>query len=74
VQFKDASVVEPKPFPNRVAALHRRIERTNPGFVPMHQLTVNVDDQVFVLGIGFLKHKRKINQEPRKAGKALKTL
>jgi hypothetical protein len=38
----------------------------------VNQLTVDVDDQVAVLRIKFLKHKRKINQEPRKAGKELK--
>ena len=69
VQFEDATVVESKPFPDCVPALDCGIERTDSGFVAMHELTVDVDDQVAVLGIKFLKHKRKINQEPRKAGK-----
>ena len=56
VQFKDATVVEPKPLPNRVTALHRRIEWTDPGLVAMDELTIDVDDQVAVLGIKFLKH------------------
>jgi len=56
VQFEDPTVVKTQPFPNRVAALHRRIERTDPGFVAMDQLTVDVDDQVAVPGIKFLKH------------------
>ena len=56
VQFEDPTVVKSQPLPNRVAALHRRIERTDPGLVPMHELTIDVDDQVAVLGIKFLKH------------------
>ena len=56
VQFEDATVVKTQPFPNRVAALHRRIEWTDPGLVAMHELTIDVDDQVAVLGIKFLKH------------------
>jgi len=56
VQFEDATVVEPKPLPNRVTALYRRIEWTDPGLVAMHELTVDVDDQVAVPGIKFLKH------------------
>ena len=55
-QFEDPAVVKPQSFPNRVAALHCRIERTDPGFVAMHQLTVDVDDQITVLAIKFLKH------------------
>ena len=70
VQFEDPTVVKTQPFPNRVAALHRGIERTDPGLVPMHELTIDVDDQVAVLGIKFLQHEsRKIElgkQERRK--------
>src|ERR1700736_4658830 len=43
-------------FPNCVAALHRGIERAHSGFVAMHKLAVDVDDQVLVLGIEFLLH------------------
>ena len=37
-------------------ALHCRIERADPGFVAMHQLPVDVYDQVAVSLIKFLKH------------------
>src|SRR6266487_869424 len=56
VQFKDAAVVESKSFPNRVAALDRRVERADSSFVAVDELTVNVNDQVTVLGAKFLKH------------------
>ena len=69
MQLEDASVVKPQPFPDCVTALHRGIKRTDSCFVAMHELTVDIDDQVAVLWIKFLKHKKKINQEPRKAGK-----
>src|SRR5437667_2550820 len=73
VQFKDPTVVKTQPFPNRVAALHRRIERTDPGLVPMHKLTIDINDQVAVLGIKFLQHEsRKIELGKQQCGKALK--
>ena len=55
-QFKDATVVEPQAFPNRVTALDRGIERTDPGLVAVDQFTVDVNDQVFVLRIKLLLH------------------
>ena len=36
VQFEDAAVIEPQSFPDRIAALHRGIERADAGFIPMH--------------------------------------
>src|SRR5438034_10699253 len=59
VQFEDAAVVESKSFPNRVAALDRRIERADSSFVAMDQLTVDVNDQVLVFRITFLEHERR---------------
>ena len=56
VQFEDPTVVKTQPFPNRVAALHRRIERTDPRFVAVDELTVDINDQVLVFAIKFLKH------------------
>jgi hypothetical protein len=56
VQFKNAAVVEAQSLPNRVTALDNGIERANPGLIPMHELTIDVNHQVFVLRIKFLQH------------------
>src|SRR5262249_16774815 len=55
-QFKNAAVVESQSFPDRIAPLYHRIEGTHPGLVAVHQLTVDVDDQVFVFRIKCLLH------------------
>ena len=60
MQFKNATVVKSQAFPNRVAALDHGIERTDPGLIPMHELTIDVNDQVFVLRIKFLQHLMKL--------------
>src|ERR1043166_5814314 len=57
VQFENAAVVKAQAFPNGVAPLHRRIEGAYSGFVAVHELAVDVDDQVAVLGIKFLQHR-----------------
>src|SRR5712691_6768395 len=59
VQFEDAAVVKTQSFPDRVTALHGGIERTDPGFAALHQLTVDVYDQVAVLRVKFLQHEKK---------------
>src|SRR5260370_19707293 len=56
VQFENATAVNAQSFPNGVATLHRRIERTDSRFVAMNQLTVNVNDQIAVSFVEFLKH------------------
>ncbi len=56
VQFENAAVVKPQAFPDRVPSLHRGIERTDAGLVAMHQLAVDVYDQVAVFRIKFLQH------------------
>ena len=56
VQLEDAAVVKPQSFPDGVAALHRRIERTDPGFIAMHETAVDVYDQVAVLLVKLLEH------------------
>src|SRR5712692_3154893 len=70
VQFEDPTIIKPQPLPNRVAPLHCRIERTDPGLVAMNELTVDVDRQVLVFGIRFLEHVQpritRISQIPRK--------
>src|ERR1051325_8369361 len=55
-QFENAPVVESQTFPNRIATLHRGIKRADSRFVAMYELTVDVNDQVFVLRIKFLLH------------------
>jgi hypothetical protein len=56
VQFEDATVVKAQTFPNGVAPLYRRIKRAHPRFIAVHKPTLDVDDQVAVLGIKFLQH------------------
>ena len=56
VQLEDAAVVKPQSFPDRVPALHRGIERTDPGLIAMDKPTVDVDDQVAVFLVKFLQH------------------
>jgi hypothetical protein len=56
VQFENAAVVKPQAFPNRVPPLHRGIERTDTGVFAMHQLAVDVYDQIAVFRIKFLQH------------------
>ena len=55
VQLEDPSVVKPQPFPDCVTALHRGIKGTDPGFIAMHELTVDIDDQVAILLIKSLQ-------------------
>ena len=51
VQFEDAAIIEPQSFPDRIATLHRRIERADAGFVPVHELAVDVHQA----GRGFVR-------------------
>ena len=60
VQFENAAVIEPQSFPDRVAALHRGIERADAGLVPVHELAVDVHQQVAVLFVELLEHIRPI--------------
>src|SRR4029077_15216692 len=64
VQLEDAAVVKSQPFPDRVTALHRRIERADPCLVAMEQLSVNVYDHVAVSLVEFLKHLNYLTQRP----------
>ena len=56
VQFEDAAVIEPQSFPDRVAALHRGIKRADAGLVAVHELAVDVHQQVAVLLVELLEH------------------
>src|SRR5436190_24314600 len=56
IQFENPAVVHTQAFPHCVAALHRRIERADPGLIAMHQLSVDVHNQVAVSFVEFLKH------------------
>jgi hypothetical protein len=56
LELENPSLVQPQSFPDCIAALDSRIERANPGFVAMDQLSVDIDDQVAVSFIEFLKH------------------
>jgi len=48
VQFENPAVVNSQPFPDGIPTLHRRIERADPGFIAMKQLTVDVNDQIAI--------------------------
>src|SRR6266446_3536975 len=56
VELEDTSIVKAQSFPDRVAALHRRIEWTDPGLVAMDEAAVDVDDQVAILLVKLLEH------------------
>ena len=56
VQFENATAVKPQSFPNGVATLHRGIKRADSRFVAMNELTVDVNDQIAVSFVEFLKH------------------
>src|SRR5438045_827547 len=55
-QLENPAVVQTQPFPHRVTALHSRIKGADPGFVAMHQLSVDVHKQITVSFVEFLKH------------------
>ena len=57
VQLEDTAVVKTQAFPDRIAALHCRIKRTDSSLVPMHQLSVDVDNQAAVSVVEFLQHR-----------------
>ena len=56
VQLEDTAVVKTQAFPDRIAALHGRIKRTDSRLVPVHQLSVDVNKQVAVSVVEFLQH------------------
>jgi hypothetical protein len=58
VQFEDASVVESQTFPNRVAALHGGIERTNASLIAMYEPPVDIYDQIAILLVKLLEHEK----------------
>ena len=55
-QFENAPVVKTQTFPNRIATLHGGIKRADPCLITMHKLTVDINDQITISLIGFLKH------------------
>jgi hypothetical protein len=69
MQLEDSSVVKPQSFPDCVTALHRGIKRTDPGYIAMHELTVDIDDQVAILRIKLLEHEKKEGGLSRKRNK-----
>ena len=59
VKFENPAIVQPQSFPDRIAALHSRIKGADPGLVAVHELTVDVNNQVAISLIKFLKHEKK---------------
>src|SRR5689334_20116273 len=64
MKLEDASVVEAQPFPYCVTSLHCRIKRADPSLIAMHQLSVNVYEQISVSLVEFLKHLNYLIQRP----------
>ena len=58
-ELENPAVVKPQSFPDCIAALDSRIERADPGFVAMDQLSVDIDDQVAVFRVKLLQHEKK---------------
>src|SRR5947209_7109521 len=56
VQFKDSALIKPQSFPDGIATLDGRIERAHASLIAMHQLTVDVDDQITVSFVKLLQH------------------
>jgi hypothetical protein len=56
VEFEDPAFVQPQSFPYRIPALHGGIKRTDPCLVAVHELAVDINDQVAISLIEFLKH------------------
>ena len=55
-QAEDFAVVNAQSLPHGVAALHGGVEWADGGLVAVQQLAVDVDDQVAVFLVEFLKH------------------
>ena len=64
-QLEDATVVEAEAFPDGVAALHGGIERADAGLVAVDEPAADVDDQVAVLFVGFLEHRKGLARSVR---------
>src|SRR6202034_3147985 len=58
IQPEDPAAVQPQALPDRVAALDGRIERADPGLVPVAELAVHADDQIPVAVIKGLQHRQ----------------
>src|SRR6266571_96135 len=56
VKLENPAVVQTQPFPHRVTALHGRIKGADPSIIAMHQLSVDVHNQVAVSFVEFLQH------------------
>src|SRR5579864_1861229 len=55
-ELEDAAIVKPQSFPHGIAPLHRGIKRAYASLITVHELAVDVDDEVAVLGIELLEH------------------
>ena len=56
VEREDPAVGQPQALPDRVPALHDRVERGHPRLVPVRQAAADVDDQVAVALVELLQH------------------
>src|SRR5215831_12208786 len=66
VKFEDPAVVQPQSFPHCVTSLHGRVKRADPSLIAMHQLSIDVYEQISVSLVEFLKHREKLIRKPGK--------
>ena len=62
-EFEDFSLVKSEPFPAGVAVLDRRVKGADSGLVAVNEISIEVDDEVFVFGIEGLEHGEKLAVE-----------
>ena len=55
-ELEDPAFVETEPFPDRVPALHHRVERADRRLIPAVQLPVHIHEKVSVALVKALKH------------------
>src|SRR5205085_2686265 len=56
IEPKDASVIQPQPFPDGVATLHHRIERADAGLIARQQLAVDINNDITISLVELLQH------------------
>src|SRR4030095_785613 len=56
VKLENPAVVQPQSFPHCIPTLHGGIKRTDPSLIAVHELTVDINDQIAISLIEFLEH------------------
>src|SRR5262249_30179845 len=66
---EDPAVVEPQPFPDRIAALHDRVERADAGLIPVREPAADADQQIAVALVEGLLHYASLASAPAAAAR-----